>query len=266
MVNIDDLDTKSLKKVVVNHNKQYKKMLLPLTGGRKAILPLVKKEFNATKNADGSIEFKHKQGVSKYTLNLPGTASRDAEDTKFKASRARDLANRRAKVARKKAQSVARRYSQHAATVGPITWTKEGMRRGPTKKRRKDLIGKLNKVKNIKEKAKTAATRMRLMKQSKKVKKGGKVIRKYKFTGEKKTIKTKDGKKIKKKQPTAREAKAVKAKKTAYKAKQVRKKYVKKKAGASKIQKAVRKKIKARKSSASTDDGRRIGGSAPNPY
>ena len=65
MVNIDDLDTKSLKKVVVNHNKQYKKMLLPLTGGRKAILPLVKKEFNATKNADGSIEFKHKQGVSK---------------------------------------------------------------------------------------------------------------------------------------------------------------------------------------------------------
>ena len=242
MVNIDDLDTKSLKKVVVNHNKQYKKMLLPLTGGRKAILPLVKKEFNAKQNADGSIEFKHKQGVSKYTLNLPGTASRDAEDTKFKASRARDLANRRAKVARKK-----------AASKLPAART--------------NLQNKLNKVKNIKEKAKVAATRMRLMKTSKKVKVKGKVIRKYKFTGPKKKVMDKKTKKVRTtEQPTAREAKAVKAKKTAYKAKQLRKKYVKKKKGASKIQKAVRKKIKARKSSTSTDDGRRIGGSAPQPY
>ena len=250
MVNIDDLDTKSLKKVVVNHNKQYKKMLLPLTGGRKAILPLVKKEFNAKQNADGSIEFKHKQGVSKYTLNLPGTASRAAEDAKFKASRARDLANRRAKVARKKAA------------------TKQEMKgKNPTKKRRADLIFKLNKVKNVKEKAKIAATRMRLMKTSKKVKVKGKVIRKYKFTGPKKKVMDKKTKKVRTtEQPTAREAKAVKAKKTAYKAKQLRKKYVKKKKGASKIQKAVRKKIKARKSSTSTDDGRRIGGSAPQPY
>tara|TARA_R110001592_G_scaffold46424_5_gene147765 strand:+ start:227 stop:931 length:705 start_codon:yes stop_codon:yes gene_type:complete len=98
------LDTKSLKKVIEHHNNKIKKddAILSLKGGRKAILPLVKKHFTATDAGTGKIKFTHKQGISTYTLNKVGTAARKAEDAAFKASRAHDLENRRKKVIRRK--------------------------------------------------------------------------------------------------------------------------------------------------------------------
>ena len=141
-----DMDTKSLKKIVVEHNKQYKEMLLSLKGGRAAILPLVEKEFIGKMKSDGNVDVKHKKGLSKYTVNMPGTKKRAEEDAKFKKSRARDLENRRKKVIRNKGK---------AKTADKKSQAK-GAKKGV------GLVKALNKVKGIKEKALTGAVKMRL--------------------------------------------------------------------------------------------------------
>tara|TARA_R110001606_G_scaffold113279_1_gene240370 strand:+ start:2757 stop:3917 length:1161 start_codon:yes stop_codon:yes gene_type:complete len=101
------LDTRSLKKVIENHNKTIRKddAILSLKGGRKAILPLVKKHFTASTQVGpagkGKITFTHKQGISTYTLNKVGTTARKAEDAKYKADRVEQLENRKQKKIRR---------------------------------------------------------------------------------------------------------------------------------------------------------------------
>tara|TARA_R110001592_G_scaffold8086_5_gene44394 strand:+ start:54 stop:767 length:714 start_codon:yes stop_codon:yes gene_type:complete len=143
-----DMDTKSLKKIIVAHNKQYKEMLLSLKGGRAAILPLVEKEFIGKMKSDGNVDVKHKKGLSKYTVNMPGTKKRAEEDAKFKKSRARDLENRRKKVIRNKGKAKAADKKSQA----------KGAKKGV------GLVKALNKVKGVKEKALTGATRMKIKK------------------------------------------------------------------------------------------------------
>ena len=241
------MDTKSLKKIIVEHNKQYKEMLLSLKGGRKAILPLVEKHFvgkvvkvAAASNpefrtgAGTSIEVKHKKGLSKYTVNLPGTRERRDEDDKFRASRARDLENRRKKVIRNKAKA------KTADKKSQAKGAKKGVR----------LAKALSKVKGIKEKALTGATRMRLKKT------GGKLTGKktrMTITNKKTGAKVK-GKKITR--PTDRERKAIAAKRRGYKVKKAKMVLKDKKDKIKKIQKtvrgaSVRKKMKAKSAGSS---------------
>ena len=218
----DEMDTKSLKKIIVNHNKQYKAMLYSLKGGRKEILPLVEKNFRGKAARDGkSVDVVHKDGLSKYKVYANWTDERKEEDAKFKESRAKDLSNRAAKVLRNKAKAK--------------TADKKSQRKGA--KKGVVLAKALSKVKGIREKVLTGATRMRLKKT------GGKLTGKVKLV---KKLDIKTGKKTFKKTntATAREKKALAAKKRKEKAVKAAKALKSKRAAAKKIQKAVRSKPK----------------------
>ena len=84
------LDTRSLKKVIENHNKTIRKddAILSLKGGRKAILPLVKKHFTAKEGRMGTkITFTHKEGISTYTLKENTQRKIDSGDSEVNSQR-----------------------------------------------------------------------------------------------------------------------------------------------------------------------------------